>query len=215
MIEDHNIREKLVLQHLTRANGDLNQLFYKTRDNKEIIPTQMQLIVIFTVIELAANYWDQYTKKVSYSDKEVDGVGKNFRVFAKNFLFCSDNKEYKNNKFLKRLNEHKLYEFRSAAVHFYGIGVPGISVMCEGLTNEEYEEFYNERKEKNPKEICIRPQHLRKIVNSGIEIMLNQLLKNIQKAQTDPDFEKEHITGIYYIFDMWSQKGVVVEPKRK
>ncbi len=78
---------QFVVDSLLRTSQDLHNLFYKTDADLEIISPLMQLIGIFTMIDVLGSYWYQYLNKTGSQSERFD-------EFVNNFCLVDTNKTF-------------------------------------------------------------------------------------------------------------------------
>ena len=208
-LKEHDIKEKEVVRALNKDFiNDLNQLFYKIEDDREVVPERIQLIGIFTMIDVLASYWYEYLGK-SGTQKE------RFHDYVKNFCLLADNEEYQSNKYICSIDSEKLYRLRSGLVHFYGIAVEDFAIapnFSKKVSVEFIEESYQKFKKLFPALVFIQPFELKKIVVVSAILMIEKMKKNIHLSAQDESKKWEHIYGIDRIFNKLQKEGAKKMP---
>lgn len=226
-IEEHDKREKILMEYHKRAVNGLESLFYKRKSGEHkgcyIVHVGMQLAGIFTFIDVGGNYWNLYLdrKRITKKGEVIELTHKEmFDNFVNELCFIDDNNEFKDNKFLKGITAENLRTVRNNITHFYGLGTENVIISTNPNPNmslEEIEKWFEKMKKRKPEVVFIVPEQLKRVALDGMRLMFMKMLGNIAKAQTDEEARDEHIDGIYRIYDKWLKDGsIYVEiPKNK
>ena len=118
-----------VIERLRQTTWELDQLFYKTEGGREIIPALMQLVGIFTVIDVLGNYWYEYLGKTASTSKRFD-------EYLDSFCFTNKNKEFLGRKYLSSITAEKLRLLRNNVVHFNGLGTDASIVVLANFSKD-------------------------------------------------------------------------------
>lgn len=199
-----------VIERLQRTTWELNQLFYKTEDDKEIIPALMQLVGIFTVIDVLGNYWYEYLGKKASTSKRFD-------EYLDSFCFTDKNKEFLGRKYLNSITAEKLRLLRNNVVHFNGLGMDSsiaiLSNLSKDNTQAQIDLAVNNLLKLNKNIVFIQTLELKRIVIEGSILMFERFQTDGVSASSDE--EKllciKNIERIRYKLDKEGAMGVSPE----
>ena len=156
---------KIVTDLLTEAIDEISDVFrFKNQDKKDVISARVQLILVFTFIDIVANYY------LAYLGTDDHGPTKKFLDFVEKFCFTNKNAYFNERKHLKNVNAIDLKNLRNGLVHFYGIGTQkGIVIASNGLGDDEILSVVNNNSlDKEP--IVVIPMELYLIVQGATEL---------------------------------------------
>lgn len=205
LLKEHDSKEKEVFSVLNEIVGELNQLFFKPEGQGERIPLRMQMIGIFTVIDVFANYFDEYEYNGSTGSSEI-----RVKRYIDKFILTEDNVEYKNRIYLKRMDSEKLYKLRCGLIHFYGIATEGVVIVPNNpnvMTKDKFDEIDQKFKNKGRYLTFVQPWELKKIViNSALEMLEFMKAKALYPDATDKD-KMQHVKRIDRIAEKLKREG--------
>lgn len=156
---------KMVMDFLTKASDEISDIFrFRNQDKKDVISAPVQLILIFTFIDIVANYYH------AYLGIDDSGPTKKFYDFVEKFCFTNKNNYFNERKHLKNITAGDLKNLRNGLVHFYGIGTQkNIVIASNDLKDDEILSVVNNNSlDKEP--IVVIPMELYMIVQGATEL---------------------------------------------
>lgn len=156
---------KIVIDFLTKANDEINDIFrFKNQDEKDVISASVQLILIFTFIDIVANYYH------AYLGIEDPGPTKKFINFVEKFCFTNKNTYFNERRHMKNVTASDLKNLRNGLVHFYGIGTQkNIIIASNDLRDDDILSVVSKNSiDKEP--IIIIPMELYMIVQGATDL---------------------------------------------
>ncbi|MES3005480.1 MAG: SEC-C domain-containing protein [Patescibacteria group bacterium] len=208
-INDHPSRNKKVFQFFTQAIEDINTAFRKDDKNRDIVASRVQMVTIFTFIDIMASYWFEYLGKTGTQQERFLGW------FSK-YCLTTDNKEYKDNTEMKKITAPRAYSFRNSMVHFFGLSGFEEDKYMLLATNDrpeiEVEELKKRLKKKSRAVVITKSEEWHRLITSGAMLMLEEMQNDIDKSQTDEATAYAHVHGIDRIFQKTQKEGAVKIP---
>ena len=163
---------------------------------------RLQMLVIFTLIDVFSNYWNVYL------DSPELGTKVKFVQWHTTFCRVSENEEYKQSDLWKSFSVQRLYELRCSIAHFLGLSgiqdTSSFALMSSDMPDAELKKF---KKECGRGVIMIRPVEFYSLVRSGGLLMLEKWASIIKDARNDRDKEDAYISGMKRIFDKIMEEG--------
>lgn len=173
-----------ILDSLLRSIQELNQLFFKTDDNVEIISSRMQLIGVFTIIDVLGNYWYEYLGKTGKPSERFDD-------YINKFCFTDENKEFVDRKYLQNVTTEDLRHLRDSIVHFYGLGrnsnITILSHPSKANSQEDIDSSVATLKKLRKDMNFIQPFELKKIIAEGAVDMINVFKNDAIKVKSNEE----------------------------
>lgn len=170
-----------ILDSLLRSIQELNQLFFKTDDDVEIISSRMQLIGVFTIIDVLGNYWYEYLGKTGKPSERFDD-------YINKFCFINKNKEFVDRKYLQNITTEDLRHLRDSIVHFYGLGRnSNITILSHPSKNNSKEDInlsVTTLKKLRKNMDFIQPFELKKIIAEGAIGMINIFKEDVDNIKS-------------------------------
>lgn len=201
---EHSVREKYVTEKLVSIVDEFKSLFLQN-NGEDIIPPRMQLICGFTVIDVLSHYWFLYLSSKTGTQSE------RFLNFVNSFCFTEINDVYTNSYFLNGIDAQKFCDLRNSLVHFYGIGRSEGCAIVANYSNKFTVEFIRNIAQsfrtKIPGLVIIQPQEIRDLIVSASILMLERMMQEIEKSQTDEIVKQNHIAGIGRIYNKLINEG--------
>ncbi|PIT88787.1 MAG: hypothetical protein COU29_00185 [Candidatus Magasanikbacteria bacterium CG10_big_fil_rev_8_21_14_0_10_36_32] len=206
IIQEHNQREKDVIDFLTTASEEINYSISKQPNGDPLLPHRARLSLIFTLIDILGLYWDKYC-----------GLNNTQSIYFKNWVsfFCltQENAVYDKNKFIKQFNCEDFYKLRCSILHFYGI--PRTSEGIQYILLPDFNIIQKMNFKSTPEAFVdvlsssIKAEHrivqielFKQLVWTGSISMINKM-KQYLKAQP-----QQHIDGIKRIHEEVKDRGV-------
>ena len=206
MNEENEKMTQEVTESLLRTTQDLNQLFYKTPEDIEIIPSLMQMIGIFTVVDVLGSYWYEYLGRTGKQSERFDD-------FINNFCFTDKNQEFVQRKYLGTVTAEELRDLRNSIVHFYGLGASHhfsiISNFSKTATEAQTDAAVKSFTKIRPDMVFIQPFELKRIVIEGAAVMLERFQADGGAAVTDID-KLAHIENVRRIHRKLKEEGAAI-----
>jgi hypothetical protein len=211
IIAQHNERENEVVEFLMNVMGEVNQIFLNEPNGYNKISLRIQMIIAFSAIDVMAHYWFAFLNKTGKTNERA-------QMWYEEFCAKDENKYWVG--LYRDVTSKRLYDFRNALVHFFGMGeVIGdeiyIALVASDLTAENKEKMEHIFLEKGHKTIMIYPKDFFDLVREGARIMIRHWLKMIAEAQTDKEKEKEYIDGIERVWSKTRKEGAKYVPPAK
>ncbi|MEI6480439.1 MAG: SEC-C metal-binding domain-containing protein [bacterium] len=207
-LHEEHVQETLKI--LLSITGELAQLFHLDKNGIQVVPVRMQLIGIFTIVDVIAHYYNEYGgESLTQSVRFIN--------FVERFCFVDENKEYASRKYLGDMSVNELYSLRNGLVHFYGLAeakyciLPNLSkVFTQEIVDNAYNDF-TELSKIQGKDLCfVQPSELRMVVVEGVVLVL----KYFSQMEADSTKSKEkrlaHLSGMERIFKKLEKEGASV-----
>ena len=175
---------KEVLDSLLKSTQELNQLFFKTKQDNEVISSRMQLIGVFTIIDVLGNYWYEYLGKNGKPSERFDD-------FINTFCFIDENNEFSSRKYLQNTTTEELRRLRDSIVHFYGIGKNGRYTIISNPSQTNLQKDIDSSIElfRHIKKdiVFIQPLEFKKIIIEGSILMLFKIKTDVLEAKSNQE----------------------------
>lgn len=213
MGKEHQKKDDNVFKFFKEAIEDVGSVFAIDKDNRNYTSERVQLICVFTFIDVVASYWYEYLGK-NGTQKE------RFINWVKQYCLTEKNDQYTGTDFVN-LTDENMYAFRSSMVHFFGIaGLEGnykISIATNRIDDNLIKKWQNGFREHGHLVIIIKPKKLYNLILEGAVLMLNEWKEIINDAQSDGDKKWRHIFGIDRIYQKIQNEGAakVMLPENK
>jgi len=206
--KNHAEKDKMVFQFFGDTLEDIGTIFYKNEKELEVVSSRVQLIAIFTLVDVLASYWYEYRNQTG-TPKE------RFTTWMNAFCFTHENIEFAGSEYENTTTE-RLYQFRSSLVHFFGLSRTDNDTFGIVPNDEEAKrlmEGFIKRQRNNGKTMyMVDSKKLHSLVGEGAILMLNGWSQIIQEAQTDEVKKWSHIEGIDRIYNKVMLEGAVRVP---
>ncbi len=202
----YDFKIKKIIKLLEEADDEISDIFrFKNQENKDVISSNVQLILVFTFIDILGNYYDAYV-----GNKE-SGATKKFKDFVRDFCLVDENIYFKNRKHMKGITVEALKNLRNGLVHFYGIGFQkNILIASNDLPDEFITEAISKHSiDKDP--IVVIPSELQMIVQGAAELFI----RNFNINEQDSGQEKmEKMNAVDRILNkIEGEAAVLVKPE--
>ena len=177
------------------------------QDGRPLVAERTQLVVVFTFVDVVANYWFEYTGRHSNGQRD------RFVQWVQRYVLTEKNRDYPNGDF-SRLSAERLYELRSSLVHFLGLSNQEESTEPIGVvTNTLPEDAVTKVREGFKKEgkmiIVFRPKQLYNLFLEGAILMLGEWRGTIEQAQSDEAKKTGYVEGIKRVYKKILREGAV------
>lgn len=189
-------KEEEVFKYIANVLDECKIIFL-SQEGKAIIPTRIQFIILFSLLDVFANYDFEY-KNQTGTQKE------RFKAWVKNYCFVQNNKEYNYSEIWQSVNEDYLYNLRSSLVHFFGMREEyNGTLIALGKPDKKWGEI-TEKMENNDnvRLLFLSPYNLSKLVGFAAELMINTWGLDYSKDQN-----KFQIDGINRIYKKLQAEG--------
>ena len=203
---NHEKREKEVFNFFNGVTLETDSIFLKNSDSTDVIPLRIQMVVIFSLIDIFASYWYEY---------KGERGGQKDRFINWYDYFCRTNKnlKYKKDDKWDIIDSHRIYRLRCSLVHFFGLSEASeliyLALVSNNLPEKEIKELET-RFTKLKTNIIIKPHDFYVLVKNGGITMFNEWIENIKEANNGNDNKKsEHIDGIERIWKKIQNEGAV------
>ncbi len=202
LIEEHSMREKEVFAFFQAVMDESHQVFLNENNGVNRIPLRIQMIIAFSTIDVLASYWFEYLGQTGKTNERA-------QVWYERFCRTEENEYLKG--LLTEVTSERLYKFRNALVHFFGLGEDTkdifIALAANDLSNEDREKMEAAFIKKRNKTILIRPKDFYDLVREGALLMLGLWENVIKEAQVNPQKEKEYLDGISRVYSKIMNEG--------
>ncbi len=212
MLNDHNENEKKVFRFFNETIEDIGSVFViKKETGNSYVSQRVQIISVFTFIDVTAHYWFEYLGR-------KDGTPKiRFLDWTNNYCFTDKNPNYFDE--FKMMGSDKLYSLRNSLVHFFGLGESDpmyqFALVPNNATGEKVEEWRKGFKNRGHNVILFRPKTFYDFIIEGALLMLEDMRANIDASGIDENKKWKHIEGINRIFQKIMKEGAVKVPLPK
>lgn len=210
MEKNHSEKDKMVFQFFGDTLEDIGTIFHKNQKGLEVVSSRVQLIAIFTLVDVLASYWYEYHNQT--------GEGKpraRFVSWMNEFCFTDVNKDFPGSEYQK-ITADRLYDFRSSLVHFFGLSRTDEDTFGIVPDDEEakrlMEGFIKRQRNKGKTMYMVDSKKLHSLVSEGAILMLNGWSQTINEAQTNEGKKWSHIEGIDRIYKKVMLEGAVRVP---
>ncbi|TSC76390.1 MAG: hypothetical protein G01um101429_1159 [Parcubacteria group bacterium Gr01-1014_29] len=201
----HQKKDDSVFKFFKEATEDIASVFAMDLEHRNYTTERVQLICVFTLIDVIANYWYEYLRKNGTQQER-------FLAWVKKYCLTDSNPEYRGTDFA-HLSAENLYAVRSSMVHFLGIAGLGDKYKLTFATNRMSDEFiakYQKRfQDYGHHVLVVKPKKLHNLILEGTVLMLMEWKKVIDEAQTDEATKWQHIEGIDRIYQKIQLEGAV------
>lgn len=204
--KEHQKKDDAVFKFfLKEATEDIASVFAMDLEQRNYTTERVQLICVFTLIDVIANYWYEYLgKNGTQRDRFLEWVGK--------YCLTDSNPEYSGTDFV-HLSADNLYAVRSSMVHFLGIAGLDGDYKLTFATNRMSDGFIAKYKkgflERGHHVLVIKPKKLHNLILEGTVLMLNDWKKIIEEAQNNEETKWQHIEGIDRIYQKIQLEGAL------
>lgn len=203
-INEHEKREKEVLSFFKEIMAEAEVVNLKDPNGNDLISSRIQMLVVFSIVDVLASYWYEYSGQTGKTNERA-------QKWYDAFCAIERNKHYQN--LWRDVSSSRLYIFRNALVHFFGLGEQNeeISILLgqNNLPEKTREMLHAELLAKNHKTIVVRPKDFFDMVAEGAIIMLSDWGNTIKEAQRSREREKEYIAGIERVWKKVKKEGAV------
>jgi hypothetical protein len=206
---EHPSKDNKVFRFFNEAVEDIGTAFRINESGKDLVAARVQLITVFTFIDVMANYWFEYLgENVTQQQR--------FNEWMNKYCLNEANTEYKKEPEFQKLTSTRAYSFRSSMVHFFGLSEYSenyyILIATNERSEEEIERLKKAIKNKTRQVIIIKPKKLHNLVTDGATLMLRDMQKNIDDSKLDENKKWAHVYGIDRIFQKTEKEGAVKIP---
>jgi len=202
MLIAHEEKLKYVIDILPIMTGEMNQLFY-TENGKEIVASRVQLIIVFTIIDVLASYWFEYLGKTGKPSER-------FEEYINRFCFVTENSGYAIKKYLKGMTIDSLSTLRNGLVHFYGLGnhsctiLPNITAL---YSEKKLDSAVKNIRKMRPNIRMIQPCEFKNIVIESAILLVNHLYISDSRVKDQIALKLAHAEGISRIYQKLINEG--------
>lgn len=201
---EHQKKDDAVIKFfLKEATEDIASVFAMDSEGRNYTSERVQLICVFTLIDVIANYWYEYLGETGTQQVR-------FLQWVKKYCLVDANTEYKGKDFAY-LSAENLYAVRSSMVHFLGIAGLNNEYKLTFATNRMSDDFIEKYKkgfkERGHNVLVIKPKKLHNLILEGTILMLTDWKKVISEAQSDEEKKWRHIEGIDRIYKKFQLEG--------
>lgn len=206
MLEKHAEKDKLVFRFFEDTLADMSSIFAKDENGLEVVASRVQLISIFTLIDVFASYWYEYHNQNGKPSER-------FCQWLSQFCFTEENEEYSDSIYVN-ITPERLYQFRSSLVHFFGLSRTDTDTFGIVPNDEEAKKIMESyiKQKKGSVMYMVDSKKLHSLVSEGAVLMLNGWSDVIKEAQQNEHMKMEHIRGIDRIYKKVMLEGAIRVP---
>ena len=203
---DHQKKDDAVLKFfLKEATEDIASVFAMDSEHRNFTSERVQLICVFTLVDVIANYWYEYLGK--------NGTQRDrFLEWVKKYCLVDTNPEYRDTDFV-HLSAENLYAVRSSMVHFLGIaGLDGeykLTFATNRMSDDFIARYQKGFRERGHHVLVVKPKKLHNLILEGTILMFSDWKKVINEAQSDEGKKWQHIEGIDRIYQKVQLEGAL------
>ncbi len=205
--KSHSEKDKLVFQFFTDTLEDIGAIFAKSDKGHELIASRVQLIALFTLVDVLASYWYEYRNRIGTGTPRD-----RFASWLSEFCYVPENKEFIGSEY-EKISIDRLYELRSSLVHFFGLARTAVDTFGIAPNDDEARStmlsFIKQQKNKGTRMYLIESKKLHSLISEGALLMLGRWSKIIKDSQTDETKKWSHIEGIDRIYTKVMNEGAV------
>ncbi len=200
---EHQKKDNAVFKFFKEATDDISSVFAVDAEKRNYTSERVQLVCVFTFIDVVASYWYEYLGKIgTQRDRFVEWV--------EQYCLTEKNQEYAGTDFVQ-LTAANFYAFRSSMVHFFGIaGLEGdymLSIATNRISDDLIEQWRKGFRERGNHVLIFKPKKLHNLVLEGAVMMLDEWRKIIDESQSDETKKWQHIEGIDRIYQKIQLEG--------
>jgi hypothetical protein len=202
----HSEKEKQVFDFFNYiVEQEINVINVKNDKSVDLVPSRIQLIIIFSLVDIMSNYWYEF-RGASAGNKVK------FCEWVNTFCLTKNNKKYI--AYWKKVSAERLYSLRCSVVHFFGISEPSEGIYFAISPNDYPEskrgEFSRKVSKPGNKTIMLKTKHLHELVREGGILMLASWMRIIKQASKgDPTRRRAYVTGIDRVWAKYWREGAV------
>lgn len=204
LIIEHDKKEKYVVKFLTDIATETNIIYLKDEKGNDRISLRIQMIVIFSLIDVLASYWYEYQNKNG-------SPGERFRNWYDQYCKVDRNEEFCKNKQWTELNSTRIYKFRSSIVHFFGLSEETDNLYIILSPNNwfdiEAQKLFDKMKQDGHNTIILKPHEFYDLIREGAKLMLKDWIDAINMSKLDEVKGYKHIEGIRRIWNKINTEG--------
>lgn len=200
--EVYDKKIKKIVNVLIDADEEISMVFnFRNQEEQDIISANVQLILIFTFIDILGNYYNAYLGEKGSSHT------KKFNDFVEKFCLVNENIYFRDRKHMQNITSESLRNLRNGLVHFYGIGIQkNIIIASNTISDNNIIDIVNKNSlDKNP--IIIVPDELQKIIHEGSQLFMKKF--NINEQHT-PEEKLEKMDAVDRILKKIAEEGGVL-----
>lgn len=205
LARDHQKKDDAVFQFFKVASEEINSVF-ATDHGRHYTSERVQLVCVFTLIDVVANYWFEYLGR-------PDGKPRTrFEEWMTAYCLTEKNPEYVGTDFIN-LSCGDLYATRSSLVHFFGLaGLSGshkLVFATNGISDDFIEKYKKGFQERGHLVLIVKPKKLHNLVLEGVLLMMFEWKQTIADAQSDEIKKWQYIEGINRIYQKIQLEGAM------
>lgn len=208
MLAQYKERDDKVFQFFGEVLEDIGSVFVRDDTGKELVSSRVQVITVFTFVDIVASYWFAYHNKTGTPTTR-------FTEWTREYCFTSRNKEFVGSAF-ERLDALRLFELRNSLVHFFGLASSkdsphnfAISPNDDGKWKSVTEKLTKVLKKKGQELTVLESKKFYNLALEGSVLMLDEWKMIISEAQNDESKKMAHIEGIDRIFQRIEAEGAL------
>jgi hypothetical protein len=203
---EHNKREKFVIDFLTEVANETNIIYLKGESGNDRVPLRIQVIIVFSLLDVFANYWCEYRNNREKPRKRCCD-------WYEQFCKTDRNEEFVRDKQWAILSSSQMYDLRDSIVHFFALPEErenlSISLEPNNLPVAESQNLRNEFKKTGKNILIIKPHDFHKLIKKGGIVMLKDWANNIKASRNDKAKGDEHIAGMERLWNKVNKEGAV------
>jgi hypothetical protein len=209
----HQKRDDAVFKFFKETMEDIGSAFLTDPEHRNYTSERVQLICVFTFIDVLASYWYEYLGLNGTQQER-------FVAWAERYCLAEKNPEYLGTDF-GNLTVANFYALRCSMVHFFGIaGLEGdhvLSIATNRVSDDLLEQWRKDFRARGHQVLIFKPKKLYDLVLEGALVMLDEWKQVIDESQSDETIKWQYIEGINRIYQKIQLEGaaLVVVPDKK
>ena len=200
---EHQKKDDAVFKFFREAMEDIGSAFVVDDKKRNYTSERVQLICVFTFIDVVASYWFEYLGR-NGTQRE------HFLTWVQEYCLTERNPKYSKTDFVN-LTATNLYAVRCSMVHFLGIAGLGGDYKLTFATNRMSDDFIEKYRkgfrDHGHQVLIVKPKSLHNLILEGTVLMFDDWKKVIDEAQTDEGKKWGHIEGIDRLYQRIQIEG--------
>jgi hypothetical protein len=206
LAREHQQKDDAVFQFFKIATEEINSVFAVRADGKNYTSERVQLVCIFTLVDIVANYWYEYLGRTNGTPRS------RFEEWVNKYCLNDQNPEYVGTDFVY-LTANDIYATRSSLIHFFGMsGLSGrhkLTFATNSISDDFIARYKKKFQERGHSILVVKPKKLHNLVLEGTLLMLFDWKQIIAEAQRDEEKKWQHIEGIDRIYQKIQLEGAM------
>lgn len=206
LAKTHQEKDDRVFGFFDAALKDIGTVFKRDQNGRSFASERMQLIAVFSLIDIIASYWFEYQGK----NKKKTGHGERFAAWINEYGLAPRNHSYSGTDFAK-LTTERLYHFRCSMIHFMGMSDgkarPAICIASNEIKKSEVQKMREGFRKRGVQVVIFKPKQLYNLICDGVIEMMDDWKEIILESDKDDTMKWAHMEGIDRIFQRIEFEG--------